>query len=316
MFLEENHYESLWRPGILLAYPHQQIGPIGSDRNSFHHHVNNGYATVWEPRISFAYDLFGHPTTSIRDGYGIYTVREDISALDNLAVAPPAVAGTFGPSPTATGLANYLVGAIPPVNPTPDQLAPFVPTASFIQGFSPVPFCIGGPVPGYTTAGNACFSGTAINYFTPELLRHWISSTTQQWNFGIQRSFGKGWALKATYVGTKGTHLREGNDMDYARLASPQKPIVLSYGGQTFTITQNTFANINTRALYSRFAPAAFELFAQDANSHYNAFQLTLKHRFSRGLSAKRVYFLRVDGRHLNRKRRLRYTLQRSVDRT
>src|SRR5579864_8333884 len=37
--------------------------------------LNNEYASVWEPRIGFAYDVGGH-TTSIRGGYGIYSVRE------------------------------------------------------------------------------------------------------------------------------------------------------------------------------------------------------------------------------------------------
>ena len=48
--------------------------------------LNNEYATVWEPRIGFAYDLGGHHTTSIRGGYGIYSVREDLGAVDNLAI--------------------------------------------------------------------------------------------------------------------------------------------------------------------------------------------------------------------------------------
>jgi len=51
--------------------------------------LNNEYATVFEPRIGFAYDLGGHHTTSIRGGYGIYSVREDLGAVDNLAIVPP-----------------------------------------------------------------------------------------------------------------------------------------------------------------------------------------------------------------------------------
>src|SRR5581483_8483669 len=43
---------------------------------------NNNWATGIGPRLGLAYDLFGHHTTTIRTGYGIYYVREDVGTAD------------------------------------------------------------------------------------------------------------------------------------------------------------------------------------------------------------------------------------------
>ena len=51
--------------------------------------LDNNYTKVFQPRIGLAYDVGGHHTTSIRTGYGIYTIREDIGALENMILTPP-----------------------------------------------------------------------------------------------------------------------------------------------------------------------------------------------------------------------------------
>jgi len=102
--------------------------------------LNNEYATVFEPRIGFAYDVLGHGTTSIRAGYGIYSVREDLGAVDNLGFSPPYFPLLFPGPPGPGGLANLFAPnpktgfpGIPPMGAPPTE--PYVPVPGFFQGF-------------------------------------------------------------------------------------------------------------------------------------------------------------------------------------
>jgi hypothetical protein len=243
--------------------------------------LNNEFATVPEPRIGFAYDVDGKHDTVIRAGYGIYSVREDIGGVDNLAFAPPFYPLAF-PSGSYASLATlYSPGGVPllpPLGSAPQ--AGFVPTPSFFQGFG------GGP-----TTGAAQFSGTAADFFAPAVPLHWVSPTTQQWNLSVQRQLGGNWVLEVGYVGTKGTRLRSTFDPDQPALASPANPITLTaQNGTQYTITQNTTTNAQARAPFLAIAPADFEAFSPNSDSNYDGLQVTVSHHFSKGLYFQSAY--------------------------
>jgi hypothetical protein len=252
--------------------------------------LNNEYATVWEPRIGFAYDVGGHHMTSIRGGYGIYSVREDLGAVDNLAIVPPTY--PFGVSflPAAGNLATMFQPSatfqgIPPLGAQPSQT--YVPTAAVFQGF---PIVSGVPC----TQCGPSFSGNVNSLIQLSVPLHWVAGTTQQWNLTIQRELGRDWFMELGYVGTKGTRLRSTYDPDQATLATPQHPVTLPYacggGAGTCSIVDSTAENTSARAPFLGIAPSDFEDFAPNSDSHYNALQATLAHHFGKGLYFQGAY--------------------------
>ncbi len=115
--------------------------------------------------------------------------------------------------------------------------------------------------------------------------RHFVAPNTQQWNLTLQRALGKQWVLEVGYVGTHAVHLRETRTSIQARLASPSNPIVLTdTRGNTFSITKNTTSNGPARSNNAGInGYNGFQLFADDAYSHYHSLQVTLSRRSAVG---------------------------------
>jgi hypothetical protein len=265
------------------------IYPKGVDRynvpglkgTASHTTLDNNYATGWGPRIGLAYDLFGKHTTTIRSGYGIYYVREDVGAVDQLSFQAPFLPVVFFPSQPGFTMANFYTGGSPAANlnaiPVGGVLDPnFIPVFSHFLGFT-----------NNDTTQAPIYDGTSVNLFALQVPKHFVVPNTQQWNLTVQHSLGKQWILEIGYVGTHGVHLRETSNSLQSAKATPTNPLFLS-GPQCnpnpCKITENTIANSLARSRGQGInGYGGFELFADDAYSHYHSLQATLSRRWGAG---------------------------------
>ncbi len=248
----------------------------------------NSVSTGWGPRVGFAWDVLGNHRTTLRGGYGIYYVREDVGAVDQLSFQAPFIPIVAFPTTPGFTLANYFTG-------TPATNANAVPQAGQLSnGWLPCLAQFTGFVdanhiptndPNQTATYNSC-SGPGLdstqNLFVLEVPRHFRVPNTQQWNLTLQREFGKSWVLEFGYVGTRGIHLRETRDAIQS-VDATKHPITVTdvTTNQSYTIQQNTFGNAIARTP----APglngyAGYQLFANDAYSIYHALQTTLSRRW------------------------------------
>ena len=221
--------------------------------------------TQWQnfgPRIGFAYSAADKLV--IRGGFGMYYNLLYYNDFGN--------GGTQG------------FNANPQFNSLDGRAPAFYWQNGFPQNFAKPPF-----------TDPSALNGGGIDFFSPEAKPPNISS----WNFGLERSIGKGTTVSAFYVGNKGTRLYRGKDIQqlqpgalkYGDLLTKQitDPAVTAAG---FTSPYPAFvSNWGPGATLSR----ALRLYPQyenvgyvnntDGNSTYHSLQMKGESRFNNGLT-------------------------------
>ena len=267
--------------------------------------LKNDYTTGLGPRFGFAWDVFGHHNTTVRGGYGIYFVREDVGTVDQLSFQAPILPIAFSGGPAGCMAQFFKINPTgtpscpTPPNPNPNGL----PTAGVLDpSFLP---CLG-TITGFSGGTDnfpdiSCASGSPgvvpTQFFSLLLyLVHFVAPNTQQWNFTIQRDLGKNWVLELGYIGSHAIHLRETRTNVQAQLASPDHPLTVQTTGGPVIITESTVGNGPARSTLTGVnGYSGMQLFANDAYSHYHSFQTTLYPSLGRRLFSGSVHILAVD---------------------
>ena len=243
----------------------------------------NSVSTGLGPRLGFAWDAFGRHSTTLRGGYGIYYVREDIGAVDQLSFQSPFIPIVFFPTTSGFTLSNFFTGT-PATNPNAVPAAgqlssAWIPCLARLTSFT-------ANSPSGQDGSYACTGGPGVNstqnLFVLEVPRRFRVPNTQQWNLTLQQELGKKWVLELGYVGTRGIHLRETRDAIQSVNASPAHPFtVTDTSGNNYTITDNTFSNAIARTPTPGLnGYSGYQLFANDAYSIYHSLQTTLSRRW------------------------------------
>jgi hypothetical protein len=265
---EGANFSNLLTPPTAFPVVLSIVGP-GTGKSIY----QQDYSNI-EPRIGFSWDPWHDGKTAVRGAFGIFHDRVFGNLFGNARGNPPFEqdwsTNPFETINNATGTGAFPV-SVP--NTTPSPIIPD-------------------------------FNGT-IGGLAPVLFdTHFRNSSSNNWNFGIQRELPGQVTIDATYVGSKGTHIfhqMDGNPPDPALVqtlvdicSNPSDPrnttgcvpsevtgIFLYKGAQFGVLPFNAVAhNALTQPFYQ----------VSNGDSIYHALQLKVSRRLSHGLQAQLSY--------------------------
>jgi Carboxypeptidase regulatory-like domain/TonB dependent receptor len=274
-----------------FANPQEGIIRIaGYGKYGLNGNIDNNWK-AFAPRLGIAYQVT--PKTVVRLGYGrSYDIGVFGSNFGHAVTQNLPVLANQGVS-ASNNTVNNGYTCNPP--PGPCVVDAYFPAFTLDQGppifsFPPIPsdgiLPLGGP------------NGNVQPRMRPTRQR---LPTLDAWNATVQRQVTNTISLEVAYVGSKGTNGFAGNGPAYNLNQVPFGPgtAVVTVAGQTPNFTANVPRD-QRRPFYNKFDIKGVvccnndvvmgNYFGNDANSNYNALQVKLDKRFSRGLQLMSFY--------------------------
>ena len=219
-------------------------------------YTQNNAKWLLSPRIALAWDPFpGNGKTAIRAGFGTYyTLIDALSFLLN----------SLPPSNGSASFAAVPLSSVVPISP----------------GVQPPPSC--GPGVLTTPCTTYAPEGIQANAKTP---------TVQEWNLTIEQQLDRNTALRVAYVGSHGYHgllSVDPNSIPAQICASPAGCQAGGTGTVRSTVPQGAqYIPVGTRP--NPYLSGGFFWFTE-GNSSYNALQMDVTRRLTRGLQFRANY--------------------------
>jgi hypothetical protein len=230
------------------------------------------------PRVGFAYNLRGEGKTVVRGGFGIYNSQIINNAAANWALTGPTGVFNYTASPGQIGFPASIGDAPLPAFPS-GAVAPV--RSLYVR-------------PGDSSNLDPYLPTNTLVGYQDKLLNPY----SRQWTIGIERRLATDWVLGVDYVGSHTSRINRARDVN------PPAPFIRTAPGQ---IRSPQAANCTrpywiwwyqSKGLACNPAAATnpqppYALIQSDVNDgylNYNALDVNLSHRFSRGLSVLASY--------------------------